>query len=245
MKHLNKSPIQPALIFALPVLLILAGFGSCQKRNCQDTVPTIPRFTMEKLDAKAKPFIDEAYAAVPHVVADLCSDRIGLFWLLLKDKAMGTNLARDRISSAISPRLTEPLGKVAAIYKCALNTDAAVGMTEEAALDILGRQLYASAGLAVEAVCIKTTMDSCIRILAHIAPKLASSWGLFGTLATSDGPLPIGDVIGAGLAIGGTAWCCMDLRKACKALPDELAEALRTAISSTVAQCRQEAASVL
>ena len=245
MKHMNKSPIQPALLFALPVLLVLAGLGSGRKMNWHDTEPTIPRFTMEKLDEKARPFIDEAYAAVPHVVADLCSDRIRLFWLLLKDKATGTSLAHDRISSAISSRLTEPLGKAAAIYKCAPNTDAAVGMTEEAALDILSRQLYASAGLAVEAVCIKATIDSCIRILARLTPKLASSWGLFGTLATTDGPLPIGDVVGAGLAIGGTAWCCMDLCKAYKALPDELSEALRTAISATVAQCRQEAATAL
>ena len=245
MKHLNKSPIQPALLFALPVLLILTGLGSCRKMNCHDTVPTIPRFTMGKLDAKAKPFIDEAYEAVPHVVADLCSDRTRLFWLLLKDKATGTSLARDHISSAINTRLTAPLGKAASIYKCVVNTDTAVGMTEDTALDILSRQLYASAGLAVEAVCIKATIDSCIRILTRLTPKLVSSWGLFGTMATADGPLPIGDVIGAGLAIGGTAWCCMDLCKAYKALPDELSEALRTAISATVAQCRQEAASAL
>ena len=245
MKHLNKIPIHPILLVALLAVLVLAGLGSCQRKLRQDMGTAMPRFTMKTLDAKAKPFIDEANDAVPKVVADLCSDRTKLFWLLMKDKATGTTHARDRIASSINRRLTAPLGKAAAVYKCASNTDAPVGMTEEAALDSLSRQLYASAGLAVEAVCIKATLNSCAKVLAHFAPKLASSWGLLGTCAVADGPLPIGDVVGAGLAIGGTAWCCNDIRKAYKALPGELSAALRTAISATIAQCRQEAASAL
>ena len=226
--------------------MILASLGTCRRTaHHMDAEPPRPKFSMEQLDSKAKPFIAEANAAIPDAVTAICSDRLQLCWLLLKDKLAGTTTARDFIASAINRRITAPLGKAVSVYKCAFNTDAAVGMTEEAALDSLSRQLYASAGLAVEAVCIKATLNSCAKVLAHFAPKLASSWGMLGTCAVADGPLPIGDVVGAGLAIGCTAWCCNDIRKAYKALPGELSAALKTAISATIAQCRQEAASAL
>lgn len=234
------------LLVPLTVALVLAGIGTCRRNILQmDLKPSKPGFTMKQLDTKAKPFIDEAYAAVPKAVADLCSDKTGFLWLLLKDKAMGTTKARDRIASVVNRRITPPLGKAAAIYKCAANTDAAVGMARDVAIDNLSRRLYASVGIAVEAVCVKTTLASCTKVIAHCAPKLASSWGLLGTCAAADGPLPIGDVVGVGLAVGGTAWCYHDLRKASKNLPRELSDALRAAIASTIAQCRQEAASAL
>ena len=248
MNQLETTPsrTRPTPLILLTAALILAGLGACQKPpNNIDRIPSIPTFTMAMLDAKARPFIDEATSAVPQAVSDLCSDRTRLFWLLLKDKAMGTREAHDYMKSIIGRRITEPLGKATAVYKCAVNADAAVGMTEDAALDILSRQLYASAGLAVETVCVKATMDSCVRVLSHCAPKLAASWGLFGTCASADGPFPIGDVVGLGLAIGGTAWCCLDLYDAYNALPEELSKALHAAISATIAQCRQEAASAL
>ncbi len=246
MNRLKFLCSRPVLIIPLSAVLILAILGaSRQDTPSMDVQPPSPRFTMEQLDAKARPFIAEANNAVPDVVAELCADRTKLFWLLLKDQLFATAEARDYMSSIVGGRITAPLGKAAAVYKCAFNTDAAIGMTEDAALESLSRQLYASAGLAVEAVCVKATMDSCARVLAHCTPKLATSWGLFGTCAAADGPFPIGDVIGVVLAVGGSAWCCLDLYDAYNALPGELSDALRAAISSTIAQCRQEAASAL
>jgi hypothetical protein len=246
MKHLNKRQINIAVLVPLTAVLVLAGLGSCAfSKPSVNAKADRPRFTMQQLDAKARPFIDEANAAIPDVVATICADRLQLCWLLLKDKFFDTAEARNYISTVIGSRITAPLGKAAAVYQCALNTDAAVGMTEDAALEILSRQLYSSAGLAVEAVCIKATMESCAKVLAHCAPKLAASWGLFGTCAAADGPFPIGDVIGVVLAVGGSAWCCWDLYEAYEALPENISSALHAAISSTIAQCRQEAASAL
>ena len=246
MNRLKRLRTRTTLIIPLVIVLILAILGAC-RRNAPhaDTQSSKPKFTMEQLDAKARPFIAEANEAVPQVVADICSDRTKLFWFLLKDKIFDTAEARAYISAIIGSRISSPLGKAAAVYKCALNTDAAIGMTEEAALDLLCRQLYASAGLAVEAVCIKATTESCAKVLAHCAPKLAASWGLLGTCAAADGPFPIGDAIGVALAIGGSAWCCLDLYDAYNALPNELSQALHAAIASTIVQCRQEAASAL
>ena len=246
MKHLNKRQINIAVLVPLATVLVLAGFGSCTlSKPSVNAKAEKPRFTMQQLDDKARPFIAEANAAVHDVVATICADRLRLCWLLMKDKLCGTATARDFIAATINPRITAPLGKAASIYKCALNTDAAIGMTEDAALDILSRQLYASAGLAVEAVCISTTLDSCVRVLARCSPKLAASWGLFGTCAAADGPFPIGDVIGVALAIGCYAWCCLALYEAYAALPGNISAALQAAISDTIAQCRQEAASAL
>lgn len=73
------------LLVPLTAALILAGLGTCRRNILQmDLKPSKPGFTMKQLDTKARPFIDEAYAAVPKAVADLCSDKTGFLWLLLK-----------------------------------------------------------------------------------------------------------------------------------------------------------------
>ena len=85
------SRLKTFLPVPLIIAMILAGLGTCRRTaRHMDTEPSRPRFTMEQLDAKAKPFIAEANEAVPKAVAELCSDRVKLFWLLLKDKIFDT-----------------------------------------------------------------------------------------------------------------------------------------------------------
>ncbi|MBR4675463.1 MAG: hypothetical protein IKP00_13435 [Victivallales bacterium] len=225
----------------LSVVVVLAGVGSCHSRLAHPK----PRFTMAMLDSRAAAHIGKAKAAIPDVVADICHERGHLYWLMVKDKCLGGDRARQYIAQKLDKRIVVPLRQAAAVYKCAVNADAAVGMTEEVALDALSSQLYATAGLAIEGFFIRATLESCLAVAGRCAPQLAATLGASATCAAADGPLPIGDIVGAALAVGGTVWCCRDIYKAHKALPANLAAALETAVAATVAQCRQEAASAL
>ena len=80
MKHLNKRQINITVLVPLAAVLVLAGLGSChQSKPSVKAKAEKPRFTMQQLDAKARPFIEEANAAVPDVVATICADRLQLF----------------------------------------------------------------------------------------------------------------------------------------------------------------------
>ena len=88
MNRLKPTGIRTRHIMLIPLtaVLVLAGLGTCRRNILQmDLKPSKTGFTMKQLDSKARPFIDEAYAAVPKAVADLCSDKTGFLWLLLKD----------------------------------------------------------------------------------------------------------------------------------------------------------------
>ena len=225
----------------LSVVIVLAGVGSCHSRLAHPR----PRFTMAMLDSRAAAHISEAKAAIPDVVADICHERGHLYWLMVKDKCLGGDRAREYIAQRLDKRIVVPLRKAAAVYQCAFNSDEAIGMTEEAVLDALSSQLYATAGLAIEGFFIRATLESCLAVAGRCAPQLAATLGASATCAAAAGPLPIGDIIGAALAVGGTVWCCHDIYKAHKALPSDMAAALETAVAATVAQCRQEAMSAL
>lgn len=59
----------------------------------------------------------------------------------MKDKATGTTLAHDCIASVLIINIRQtPNWKTVVVYKRASNTDAAISMTEDAALEILSRQ---------------------------------------------------------------------------------------------------------
>lgn len=202
-----------------------------------------PRITMAQLDAAAAPFIDQARDGVRYAVGELCSHRLALFWDIVRDKLTGSAHAADRISDAIDDVVT-PLGKAAAVYGCAA-TDSAADVLEQASADNLAESLYAAAGLALEGAFIRSTIDSCVRIVTRCAPKLAASWGLGGASALADGPAPFGDIIGAVMAIGGSVWCGWDLLRAFRSFPRDLTAALESAIDATISQCRLEAAQCL
>ena len=89
---------------------------------------------------------------------------------------------------------------------------------------------YAAGCLALEAVFIRSTLASLRSVLGAIVGKLASAYGSGAACAAADGPLPIGDIIGLGLAVGGRIWSIDDLCHAQKQLSRELSEILYQSI---------------
>ncbi len=230
---------RPILFVGLILAILLAGFGSCK------LVHRRPRITMSFLDSRARPHIEAAQAAIPVAVSRICEHRMHLFKLLLSDKLTGGKKAQTFIAGVIGPTIVEPLGKAAAVYACATNANAAVDLATEAAMDSLTSQLYAASSLAMEAILLKSIIQSARNTIASCVPRLAASWGAAGTCAVADGPLPIGDIIGLVLAAGGTALSLHDIHRACAMLPSNLTASLEEAVAATVAQCRLEAASAL
>lgn len=236
-QNIPKSIKLPVLVLAA-VLVFIASVKGCKSSSK-------PRLTMAKLDAEAQKYIDQANAGIPRAVAKLCKNRTKLFCLVLKDRCSRRHRAERHIASVIEPEVLTPLRKAAAIYACAVDKDASVEMVAEAAKENLDRKLYAFAGLAIEAVFVRATIQSCMVVLGSCAPRLAASWGIAGTCALADGPLPIGDIIGIVLAAGGTIWSGAELHRAYKALPSQLTYALQDAVAATITQCRLEAAKAL
>ena len=66
----------------------------------------------------------------------------------------------------------------------------------------------------LEAALIASTYKIIYRVLAHIAGKLAGTASAAVIAAAADGPLPIGDIIGAIIAVGGLTWTATDIYKA-------------------------------
>lgn len=85
---------------------------------------------------------------------------------------------------------------------------------QRATLEVAG----ASVATAIEVALIRSTVES-FRVLASVAiGRLSGTAVAAGTAAVADGPLPIGDVVGAIIAVGGSAWTIWDIRKAAEAM---------------------------
>ncbi len=93
-------------------------------------------------------------------------------------------------------------------------------------------------GTVFEAVCIRFTYALVKRLLAGAAAKMVGSVGSAATTSIVDGPLPIGDIIGGVILIGGTAWTAVEIYQATSSMPEELRREMYTAIDEY--QCSLE-----
>lgn len=90
--------------------------------------------------------------------------------------------------------------------------------------------VIAMVGAGVEMALVKTSYETIKKLVIAIATRsLASSVTKIGTsaaagagAAVADGPLPIGDVIGALITVGGLTWTAYDIYKVTKKMPDEM-----------------------
>ena len=145
------------------------------------------------------------------------------------------------IASVIDGPILAPCRKGAAVYGCGINPGLAHDSLSDIQQDAVTSALYASGGLALEAVFLKPTMDALQRVIGPLIGKIAAKLGVGAACAAADGPLPIGDTIGAILAVGGSVWSIHDLLDLRRDLPDAIASALHQAIQEYWKQCRLEA----
>ena len=239
----NKLQVLGRTIFfvGLSVVLILGicGLSSLKPRSRQTAAVT----SMSELDQQAKPFFEEAERNIPKVVSALSGTKVflNLCYLAVTDKITGSNKLEREIASVIEGPILAPCRKGAAIYSCGINAGLARGYLSNLHRDAMTSTLYATGGLALEAVFLKPTMDALQRIISPLIGKIAAKLGVGAVCAAADGPLPIGDTIGAILAVGGSVWSIRDLLALRHDLPEAIAATLHQAIQEYRKQCRLEA----
>ena len=96
-----------------------------------------------------------------------------------------------------------------------------------------------SAGL--ELILLRSTIQMVSRVFGHIVARLAATGATAAVCAAADGPLPIGDTIGAVLCIGGLAWCAYDLYDITKVMPKRVRSSLEKMVADYQVNCRKQA----
>lgn len=88
----------------------------------------------------------------------------------------------------------------------------------------------AAISLTLEAALIKLTWNSIMKVLEPLIRKAGKTITAAGTAAVVDGPIPVGDIVGAVIAIGGGVWTAWDIKNAIdanNALPSTIDSALQ------------------
>lgn len=99
----------------------------------------------------------------------------------------------------------------------------------------------AAVSLALETVMIKTSYTAIKNVVVRLAgvalssavKRAGTSIAAGGTAAVVDGPLPIGDIIGAVLTVGGLSWTAYDIYVVTKTMPDEMNAKIQEEIVQT------------
>ena len=238
----TPSKIHRTVVFiGLAVAIALCALSGMAHKRVR---PPRSRASIEELDARAKHHFDEAARNVPQVVAEMCSadNTLKLCWLMAKDKLTGSHDTREYFASMIHDRIIVPCQRGAQVYGCAVDESAVSSELLEAGSANAKAAAYAAGGLALEAVFIRSTLASLKSVLGATAVKLSSAYEGGTACAAADGPLPIGDLIGVALAVGGTVWGISDLCEAKERLSQDVSDVLRQSIRDCRDACRRIAA---
>ena len=117
---------------------------------------------------------------------------------------------------------------------------ACLNTTAVTAQKLQQRKAFAAVGVAVEAIFFRQTCNATIKLFAKPVAKICGSLGVGGICAAADGPIPVGDIIGGVLAIGGFAWTAYDVYDVTCVMPGKLRSELQTGIDDTRTQLLEE-----
>ena len=237
---MKKTNVLVLAGLALAVLLAAAGMRSSRATTSPAGKPS----SITDLDCRARPFFEEAEKNIPRVVAKLTEMKIlaKICWLEVKDKASGSHESQKLVRSILEEPILEPCRKGAAVFGCAVNPEVVRQNVADVGSGAVTTVLYSTAGLALEAAFLKSTLRSMRSILGSVTTRLSSVLGTGVAFAAADGPFPFGDTVGVLLAVGGSALSIHDLKTVQSKLPDALTEALRHSVEEYWNQCRLEAA---
>ena len=101
-------------------------------------------------------------------------------------------------------------------------------------------KLFAAVGVAVEAIFFRQTCSAIVKLFAKPVAKICGSLGVGGICAAADGPIPVGDIIGGVLAVGGLAWTAYDVYDVTCVMPGELRSELSNGIDETRTKLLEE-----
>lgn len=101
------------------------------------------------------------------------------------------------------------------------------------------KTVVAAAG-AFEVIFIRESCKSLMKLFAKPVLKICSSLGIAGICSVADGPLPIGDLAGGVITIGGLAWTAWDLYDVTVVMPEKLGSELRNGIIQTKRELLKE-----
>ena len=108
---------------------------------------------------------------------------------------------------------------------------------QQAWQDACGKTLTATISGTIEVLLISSSIK-CIRsVVGHLIARQAGSLAAGATCVAADGPLPIGDIIGAIIVVGGAAWTACEIQAAAAAI-EQLAPALANEIRGETTRIR-------
>ena len=228
-------------LFFLILAVVLAAVGWFQL----DSKPKIlkqqeRRSRLEELDRKADPYFNQARKEVPMIAKKLSSKKaiMKLCWLIAKDKATGKHEAEEYLSKHIRPVVSN-CEQAAQIYGISLNSSEFAKVMKEIGADHLKASAYPLESLGIEAVMLRSTLASVSRVCGGVIARMTGCVAGGTAAAVADGPLPIGDIIGVALTVGGTAWSIYDLHQLSKQLPKDLENTLLNSIDNCRYVCRE------
>ena len=111
---------------------------------------------------------------------------------------------------------------------------------EEKKLALKSAQNVAAITTAIEALLIRQTVAVISRLLGRAVARQVAALGTGAAAAIVDGPLPVGDILGGAIALGGLGFAVHDIYKATKVLPTELRKALTETTDACEKECLRE-----
>lgn len=116
-----------------------------------------------------------------------------------------------------------------------------LGALEQQVMDFAVTKTLTAVGVGLEAVFARSLYLAIRRVAAHAAAKLAGTASAAAVSAVADGPLPVGDIIGAVIGVAGTVWTGYDVYQVSVKLPKELRAELMELVRKTRSEALTEA----
>jgi hypothetical protein len=110
----------------------------------------------------------------------------------------------------------------------------------EAQKHLTAEVLGASMAAFIEALFIRTTIETICHVAGVAIGRLSQSAALAGACAFADGPLPIGDIIGVVIAVGGSVWTIYEIRQAAQAM-SQLQPTMDQALQASLQKLEEDA----
>ena len=240
-RSIPKAWLHAAWLFGMTAALALGWLGTTWIRErVQETNSAAQMARLARLDAEAQEFLDQAHRAIPEIVFELTRfpNMFRLWQRLARDKLCGTQRAQEFLAQKLT-RLTEPCRSIASIYGVEPAEVPFLQEVSSIAGDAGLASLSAVSGLGLELVFLRTTLHAVARVAGAAIGKLAFSWGAGAASALADGPFPFGDAVGVVMAVGGTAWSLIDLKRARTQLPPVLTAELEQRLQAFHEACRR------